>query len=296
MRRIVVSGATSMLGATLVKIAISNDIEVLCLVSKNSGRINNIPDSGLVSIKYCDADEYKHLSVDGKYDVFYHFAWDKTSGTFRDDVDIQLKNVQYTLDAVRLAQRLGCTKFVGAGSQAEYGIKNELLKPETPVDPLSGYGIAKYTAGKLSGMLCNQIGLEHNWVRILSVFGPLDAAHTLIMYTINELKSGRSPELTKCEPVWDYLYCDDAASAFIAIGKKGVSGKVYTLGSGDSRKLFEYVDVVCNIVAPDIKPEYGKKEYYPNQPMYLCTDITELAKDTGWKPKTSFEEGVRSIK
>ena len=38
---------------------------------------------------------------------------------------IQNKNVEYTLDAVYLAKRFGCDTFIGAGSQAEYGIVNE---------------------------------------------------------------------------------------------------------------------------------------------------------------------------
>jgi len=190
---------------------------------------------------------------------------------------------------------LGCKKFIGAGSQAEYGIVTEPLKPDTPVNPLSGYGIAKYAAGKLSGLLCTQLGLQFNWVRILSVYGPHDGAHTLIMYAINELRAGRSPEFTKCEQIWDYLYNDDSARAFLAIGEKGVDGKTYPLGSGNKKILSEYLEIIKNIIAPNITLQFGKKEYYPHQPMYLCADISELSNDTGWKPEVSFEEGIKLI-
>jgi nucleoside-diphosphate-sugar epimerase len=172
---------------------------------------------------------------------------------------------------------------------------SEPLKPQTPVNPQSGYGIAKYTAGKLSALLCDQLDMQFNWVRILSVFGPLDASHTLIMYTINELISGRVPEFTKCEQIWDYLYCDDAAEAFLAIGEKGVNGKYYPLGSGNKRPLSEYIESIKNIVSPGIRLQFGKKEYYPHQPMYLCADISELIMDTLWKPEVSFEEGIKNI-
>ena len=249
----------------------------------------------MVKIEYCDINEYCNLNLSGSYDIFFHLAWEKTFGSSRDDVDTQVNNIQYTLDAVRLAKRLGCKKFVGAGSQAEYGIVTEPLKPETPVNPESGYGIAKYAAGKLSRLLCSQLGLQFNWVRILSVFGPLDSAHTLIMYAINELQAERSPELTKCEQVWDYLYCDDAARALLAIGKNGVNGKTYPLGSGDGKKLSEYIETIKDIIAPGVALQFGKKEYYPHQPMYLCADITELSHDTGWSPEVSFEEGCRRI-
>jgi nucleoside-diphosphate-sugar epimerase len=254
-----------------------------------------LPQSDLIKIEYCDLDHYSNLSLNTHYDIFYHLAWDKTSGSFRDDVDIQTANIQYTLDAVRLAKRLGCKKFIGAGSQAEYGIVTEPLKPETPVNPQSGYGIAKYTAGKMSQLLCAQLGLEFNWVRILSVFGTLDGVHTLIMYALHELQAGRSPEFTKCEQVWDYLYCDDAARAFLAIGEKGISNKTYPLGFGSHQKLSEYLETIRDIVAPGAVLQFGKKEYYPHQPMYLCADISELTRDTGWKPEVSFEEGIKKI-
>lgn len=39
------------------------------------------------------------------YDVFYHLAWAGTTGTARDDADLQLKNIEYTLDAVELAKK-----------------------------------------------------------------------------------------------------------------------------------------------------------------------------------------------
>ena len=295
MNAIVITGATGMIGSALIRCAVKEGIEVLCIVRENSGRINNLPQSDLLKIEYCNIDKYCNLTINGYYDVFYHLAWEKTSGASRDDVDTQVANIQYTLDAVCLAKRLGCKKFIGAGSQAEYGIVTEPLKSDTPVNPLSGYGIAKYAAGKLSRLLCSQLGLQFNWVRILSVYGLQDGAHTLIMYTINELRAGHSPEFTKCGQIWDYLYCDDAARAFLAIGENGVDGKIYPLGSGNKKKLSEYIEIIRDIVYPDTVLQFGKKEYYPHQPMYLCADISELTNDTGWKPEVSFEEGIRKI-
>jgi len=293
MCRIVITGATGMIGAALARCAVEAGIEVLCIVRKDSGRLGNLPKSKLIKIEYCGIDEYHGLDLGVNYDVFYHLAWDKTSGTQRDDADTQVKNIQYTLDAVRLAKRLGCKKFVGAGSQAEYGPVAEPLKSDTPANPLSGYGIAKLAAGKLSRMLCHQFDMQFNWVRILSVFGPLDASHTLIMYAISELRAGRSPEFTKCEQMWDYLYCDDAARALLAVGSGGVDGKTYPLGSGNVCRLSEYLESLRDAVKPDGVLLLGKKEYYPHQPMYLCADISELTADTGWKPSVSFEDGIK---
>jgi len=295
MKRIVITGATGMIGASLAKIAITRGIEVLCIVRNESTRLKNLPDSPLVSVLGADLDEFKDITVSGNYDAFFHLAWDKTYGTSRDDVDAQVLNIQSTLDAVRLAYRLGCKVFIGAGSQAEYGPVYEPLRSDTPINPQSGYGIAKFTAGRLSRLLCEQLDIRQNWARILSVYGPLDASHTLIMYVINELSNDRSPKLTKCEQWWDYLYCDDAAESLLAIGERGVGGKVYPVGSGEGRKLKEYIEIIRNQIRPDYPLEFGQIEYYPHQPMFLYADITEIRHDTGWLPRVSFEEGIKEI-
>ena len=284
-----------MIGSAIVREALKQDYDITCIVRKNSSRIKNIPQSSRVHIIDADIAEYKNLELKEKYDIFMHLAWNKTSVGGRDDVDSQLKNIEYTLDAVRLAKCCGCSVFIGAGSQAEYGVQTVPLSPNLPVNPESGYGIAKYTAGKLSSLLCKQLGIRFNWMRILSVYGKNDGENTLISYCIRELKNGRSPELTKCEQIWDYLNCDDAARAFLAVAEHGVDGKFYPLGSGNGRKLSKYIEDIQRIVNPDVPIGFGKKEYYPHQPMYLVADVSELTTDTGWKADMEFLEGLKKL-
>ena len=194
MKSILITGATGMIGSAIVEQAVLLDYSVTCLIRRGTTRTNNIPVNKNISLLECNIDEYNSLELKEKYDIFMHLAWDKTSVGGRDDVDCQLNNIQYTLDAVRLAHRCGCSVFIGAGSQAEYGVQSVDLTPDLPVNPESGYGIAKYTAGKLGNMLCKQLGMRFNWMRILSVYGKNDGENTLISYVIRELKNGRSPD------------------------------------------------------------------------------------------------------
>lgn len=296
MQKIVISGATGILGSALIRCAKKQGLDIVCIVRKDSERARTLIDSDTVDIIQADLKDYAMLSpVITGCDVFIHLAWEKTFGSARDDIDAQMRNIQYTHDAVRLAKRMGCKVFIGAGSQSEYGPVQCPLTGNTPVHPESGYGIAKYTAGRLSALLCRQLDIRHNWLRILSVYGPNDASYTLISYVVNELNNGRSPELTKCEQIWDYLYADDAAQAILAVAQKGIHGKTYPLGSGVPRKLSEYIKIIRDIINPGIELNFGAKEYYPHQPMYLHADITELTQDTGWKPEISFEEGIKRI-
>ena len=293
--KIIVTGATGAVGSAVVRRAIEKDQDVTCIVHKGSKRLGNLPQSDKVHIVECDLHDYRFLSLEEQYDAFIHLSWEKTFGASRDDAEVQMRNIQYTLDACHLAHRCGCKVFVGAGSQAEYGVQSVDLTPDLPVKPESGYGIAKYAAGKLSAMLCKSLGMRHNWVRIISVFGPNDGENTLISYVIRELRAGRSPELTKCGQIWDYLYADDAGDAFLAIVEKGVDGKAYPLGSGKGRKLSEYIEDIQRVINPTIEIRYGVKEYYPHQPMCLVADITELRNDTKFIPIIDFRNGIKSI-
>lgn len=293
-KSIIVTGATGCVGSAVVRMALVHDKFVTCIVHKGSHRLSNLPNDSRVRIVECDLADYHSLELEGEYDAFILLSWEKTFGASRDDAEVQTRNIQYTLDAVHLAHRCGCKVFVGAGSQAEYGVQSVDLTPELPVKPESGYGIAKYAAGKLSAMLCKSLGIRQNWVRILSVYGPNDGENTLISYVIRELKAGRSPELTKCEQIWDYLYADDAGDAILAVAEKGIDGKVYPLGSGIGRKLSDYIEDIHQIINSDIEIKYGVKNYYPHQPMRLVADISELTKDTGWSPKFIFLESVKN--
>ncbi len=291
--KIIVSGATGAVGSAVVRRAIANGKDVTCIVHKGSKRLSNLPHSDKVHIVECDMHDYRTLPLDGQYDAFIHLSWEKTFGASRDDAEVQSRNIQYTLDAVQLAHRIGCSVFVGAGSQAEYGVQSVNLTPDLPVKPESGYGIAKYAAGKLSAMLCKNLDMRQCWVRILSVYGPNDGENSLISYLIREFKAGNSPQLTKCEQMWDYLYADDAADAILAIVEKGIDGKAYPLGSGNGRRLSEYVEDIKNAINPTIAVQFGAKGYYPHQPMHLVANIEELTNDTGWIPRYSFVEGLK---
>lgn len=297
MKRAIITGATGAIGTALIKELVNNGIEVLVFIRAESKRNHHIPVHPLVQTKMCSLEELAEVRNDtGKmYDVFYHLAWSGASGPGRNDMYMQNQNVKYALDAVGAAKRFGCGLFVGAGSQAEYGRTESVLKPDTPVFPEMGYGYAKLCAGQMTRDYAAQLGLKHVWVRILSIYGPNDGEQSMIMSTINKLRTGVSPQFTKGEQLWDYLYSADAASALFMLAKKGHDGKIYVLGSGKTRKLKDYIEEMKDIIAPEVKLEFGAVPYGKNQVMYLCADTTELKRDIGWEAGKSFCEGIREI-
>jgi UDP-glucose 4-epimerase len=291
MKRIVVTGATSMLGIALINACIERKIYVLAVVRPESKNRNNIPFSDFVRV--LESDMCSDVQIDKKYDVFYHFAWGDTDHIGRNDVQKQEKNIKMCIDAVLLAKKLGCTRFVGAGSQAEFGSTNTKVKPDFAGKPETPYAIAKLAAGNLTRILASQLNIEHIWMRIFSVYGPHDHEYTLISYLLRELEKGETPKLTKCEQEWDFLYADDAARAFLLLGEKGKSGKIYSIGSGQTQTLRQYIEQMIAVLNIDVVMNYGQLPYTENQVMYLCADIEDLCEDIGFKPEISFEQGIQ---
>ncbi len=292
----VVTGCTGGIGSALVSALAQRGVTVWALVRPRSSRRKNIAEDARVHVVECDASAYDSLAgAEMRADAFFHLAWEKTAGAGRDDLECQLDNVRHALGAVRLAGACGCRVFVGAGSQAEYGIQSAPLTPDTPAEPLSGYGIAKFAAGRMTRNLCARSGIRHVWMRILSTFGPRDGENTLISYLIGAIAAGQAPQLTPCGQIWDYLSFSDAADALIAAAERGKDGKAYPLGSGSPRPLKEYVLALRDKIDKSVPVHFGARPYYPYQPMFLAADISQLKEDTGWEPKHTFEEGIEEI-
>ena len=295
MKRIVVTGPTGAIGMALIEECISQNLEVYAICRGDSVRKNRIPNHPYIHILECSLEGLSMLDVSQipKCDVFFHLGWDGTVGEARNDMLLQIKNVQYTIGAVQLAHILGCTVFVGVGSQAEYGRVEGKLSETTPAFPENGYGMAKLCAGQMSRVECKKLGIRHIWARVLSVYGPYDNQASMIMQTIKKLLQKEKPLFTKCEQEWDYMFSQDAAKALLSMAKKGIDGKVYCVGSGEARRLSEYIFELRNQIDENAELGIGTIAYADKQVMYLCADIRELQNDTGFYPSVSFEEGIR---
>ena len=295
MKKVIITGGTGSIGIALIEKLIAENITITVVCHRNSKRIERIPLSENIEIVECNLDELKLLEqkLSNDYDIFYHLAWACTTGEARNNIDMQIKNVQYTIDAVEVAKNLGCKRFIGTGSQAEYGRYRGSLNAHVPTFPENGYGIAKLCAGQLSRIRCEQLGIEHIWTRILSVYGPNDGMNTMVNSLINQLLDGKKPSCSRGEQIWDYLYVKDAAKALYLLGEKGKNGKVYCVGSGQGRPLKEFIDEIKNQIDPKKEIGFGEIPYSEKQVMYLLADISDLETDTGFYAEYSFLEGIK---
>ncbi|MDD6072591.1 MAG: NAD-dependent epimerase/dehydratase family protein [Clostridiales bacterium] len=308
MKKIVISGATGAIGIALINCALEQKMQVLALCHKNSKRIVRLPKTENLRILELSVEEYSELISNkeklasiGEYDCFFHLAWQGTTGSARNDMDLQLCNIRYTLDAVELAAGLGCKCFVGAGSQAEYGRVEGMISSATPAFPENGYGIAKLCAGQMSRIRCEQLKIKHIWTRILSVYGPGDSKASLIMTAINGFLNQDNTEFTAGMQNWDYLYSKDAARILMGLSRHGEHGYTYCVGSGKIQLLKEYIHQIYVAIngrdESDDQLGIGRRPYMDKQVMYLQADTKEwpmeLKQELEESPLCSFVEGIQ---
>lgn len=292
--RAVVTGPTGAIGTALCLELAKNGIRVYAVCRPGSRRVDAIARHENITVVFCDAAQLcrlKELIPEGA-DAFFHFAWAHTIGAGRNDMAAQTDNIRYTIDAVRAAEALGCKVFLGAGSQAEYGRVEGVLKPETPCFPENGYGMAKLCAGQMSRVEAQRLGVDHIWIRVLSVYGPGDGPATMISTVARQLLAGQEPALTEGIQQWDYLYAGDAAAAFLLAAQHGVSGKIYPLGSGKAQPLKTYIRQLRDAIDPALPLGFGRIAYGPLQVMHLQADISRLSADTGFAPRVEFADGI----
>jgi nucleoside-diphosphate-sugar epimerase len=292
--RVIVTGATGFIGASVVAALLAEGRSVTALVrsESNVGRLESL--SGLHRVCYDWDDDQRVLSIlrEHKPATVIHCAWRGVGGRERNE-EFQLRdNMSLTLRSVSLASAVGCRQWIGLGSQAEYGNQNKRLSETAPLQPTTRYGEAKKLAGMEALDRCRSNGIAGAWLRVFSTYGPDDSPEWFIPYVIRELLAGRAPKLTLCEQMWDYLYVDDAARAIAAVADGATAG-VFNLGSGSARPLRDYVEAAREEIGTDVSPLYGAVPYRPDQVMHLEADISRLVAATTWKPRIDITEGMR---
>ncbi|MBD8925156.1 MAG: NAD(P)-dependent oxidoreductase [[Eubacterium] rectale] len=295
-KKAVITGGSGGVGLALIKKLLAEKIEILVFQRSESERKKYLPNDPRLKVEFYSLDELSgYVPMEKDYDVFFHLGWTNTQKKYRDDLKKQEENVSYSCDAVELAARMGCHTFIGAGSQAEYGRVSVPLRGDLLCQPETAYGIMKLSACYATRFLCNKYNMRHIWLRILSGYGIYDNVNSMLISNIIKSINKQDLAFSKGEQIWDFIHMDDIAGAMYAVSQRGTANAIYPIGSGEAKPLYEYIKIMCGILGEDWKKSIGKVSYSENQVMYLSADISELTRDTGWKPQIAFEDGIRQV-
>lgn len=294
MKKVIITGANGFVGGALTKELIKNGIQVIALDME--GHNNNIPDSNLVTFVPFDltkAFEIKDKLIACDADTFYHFAWAGSAGSARADATLQLNNAKWTIDCLKLANEIGCKRFVNAGSIMELETFAAAFKAENKPGLGYIYGSGKLVAHTMCKSIAADIGIDLVWAMITNAYGVGERSPRMVNTTIQKCIRGEAPQFTAGTQNYDFVYIDDVARAFRLIGENGKPFCEYLIGSSNAKPLKEFLLEMKAAIAPDLDFIFGDIPFTGvNQPLDEF-DCSKTEKDTGFRAEISFGEGCR---
>lgn len=294
MKKVIVTGANGFVGYWLTRELIKHNVKVTAIIKDTCEDISMFLGMDGVDFVYCDLSQLTSLPQKVEchdYDVFYHLAWISAGGEGRADYSIQLKNVKYACDAVKVASQMGCQKILLSGTITEKLAENILNLPGKAVNNI--YGICKHMTHCLVDVESKRQDIDYVWMQFSNLYGPYSINGNIVGYTIKELLQGNEATFGPANQVYDLLYIEDLVKAAYLLGTCETKKNSYYIGSGKLRILSNYLKEIGSICG---KPEMIKIGARPDDGTRYeesWFDITPLKEDTGYSPLVPFEEGVR---
>ncbi len=293
--RVFLTGATGFVGSHVLRSLLDGDVPTAALVRSGSStrRIDDLRGRFVEIEGDLDrVDDFEARLRDFVPDTVVHLGWEGVGNRYR-NATLQLdRNVPRTLALVRAAAEAGVGTWVGLGSQAEYGPCGEAIREEQPARPTTLYGVAKLASCQAAQILCRDLEMRFAWMRLFSVYGPMDDPGWLIPFLILQMLDGESPPLTEGVQSWDYLHVSDAAAAVHAVAAESGAEGVFNLGSGRPRAVRSIAEGIRDRIDPSRSLRFGEIPYRIDQVMHLEADISRLREATGWRPEVSFDSGI----
>lgn len=222
--------------------------------------------------------------------VLISFDWNGVTSSQRDNLATQEGNLSRLQGVLEAAGQAGVQRFVGAGSQAEYGPQTDLIAETTHPRPATQYGKAKLRAMELSQALCANHSIEWVWARVFSVFGPLDNEGLLLPTIADQLRRGEDVELTDGKQLWSYLFAPDAGRAFAAIASAEALNGLVNVAHPLAPPLRETVEQFVDSLDATGKALFGA---IPSSgAVHNLRANVALLQSTGWTPDYSIAAGL----
>lgn len=296
MKKVLVTGADGFIGRNLVNGLLAKNIEVYAVVYPGHN-IYGINFEKRLHVLEIDLNEGLNYIEEfpNEIDVMYHLAWIGVQPEKRDDIDIQIKNIEVTMNCMKIANIKNYKKIICPGSTNEYLYYGKLINKYAVPCPNNAYGATKIALRYLCESFARKNKIDFVYTILTGVYAADRKDNNVIFYTIEKLLKKEKPLLTKLEQLWDYVYIDDVVGALIAVGQKGRNGEVYAIGHGDNWELKKYIEIIRNKIDPDLPLGIGEIPYNEERLPSSCIDLSQIETDTGFKPEIDFETGITKV-
>jgi CDP-glucose 4,6-dehydratase len=301
-----VTGASGIVGSWLVRSLLDADVTVVALIRDEDPRsqfVRSGDDRRVVRVHGSLEDDgvVERALGDYEVDVVFHLgAQTQVRHAQRQPLATLEANVRGTyrvLEAVRGLAR-PVRALVIASSDKAYG-ESDLL-PYVETHPLAGgniYDASKSAADLLSSAYARSYDLPVGIVRCANIYGPGDLNwDRIVPGTIRALLQGERPIIRSDGTLQrDYLFVDDAVSAYLATATALVDGRergeAFNFGHGEPVTVLQLVDQVRRAVGRvDLEPVIQSNA--PNEISAQWLDSSKARRRLGWSPAFDLESGL----
>lgn len=294
MQKIIITGADGFVGSYTAMHFLQEGCEVLALdIGAEPKRLKPTP--GLTYMQYdvSNAAGMVEKIPCGVYDTFVHFAWAGSAGSARADYNLQMQNALNTVECMKAAKALGCSRFVCAGSIMEYEVEAAIHAQHSRPGMGYIYGMGKHVAHCMCKSVAVEIGIDLLWPMITNAYGVGELSPRFLNTTLRKIIHGEKLEFTSGTQNYDFVYVSDVAKAFYLIAKNGKPFCEYVIGSGNARPLKEFILEMVGECAPDAALHFGDVPFTGTNLPIDTFDISDLRNDCGFVPEISFAAGTK---
>ena len=307
MKAAIVTGAGGFIGAPFVNYLLSNGYFVLALGRKKLGELSARKRRLLMGAEYMsvDMDDINKLPEllkktsgipESNNLIFFNLAWGGLNSLSDLDVEAQLTNISRSLNCMLVADELGCSSFIQIGTMEEAFAEKYLSLKHNETSVYNRhliYSIAKINAHKALKLKAAELGLRFIYVLHSHVMGPEDTKDSFLQVTLEKfVNKEKNIVFSTGEQTFDVISVDDCIHGYFLICEIGQSHKRYWVGSGEPRPLREYVERMHTLFPSGDSLKFGTLPYNDIQLSTRDFAIDELARDTKYEPKKSYEETV----
>lgn len=222
MKKVLLTGATGLIGKELIKPLLDNGYKIFAISRKA------IPNSNTVAWlagDLFDTQFIKSCCKKAQADILVHLAWKVTR-----DYAYSNENFSFLASSISLLQEFqqnGGKQVFISGSFSEYDDSKPFLTENTPINANDMlYTFCKNKLHEISEKFCRQNALDFCYGRIFNVFGHNEDDKRLTKYILNCLSQDKEAIIKSGPLQKDYLYSREIARAIVHILNKNYTGTI----------------------------------------------------------------------
>jgi len=304
-RRVLVTGATGLLGGWIVRELVERGADVVAIVRDSVPRTFIEVEDLWHRITICrgditDAMLVRRVLSEYEIQTVFHLAAQTivpiANQSPLSTFETNIAGTWTVLEAARLGD---CEEVVVASSDKAYGPSTQLPYLEDfPLQGRSPYDVSKSCADLIAQAYAATWSDNVCVVRCGNLFGGGDRNFSrLIPGVIRDVMSGRRPVLrSDGTPVRDYIYVEDAARAYLLLAAAmradaSLRGSPFNFSLERPVSAIEVVNVILETMSSDLLPDIQARAGGELTEQYL--DATAAHTRLGWQPEVSFREGIK---